>query len=456
MRDVGGAPSGVDANGSKDASSSTVAVNCAAFPALPSRPKVGDGVIPKPVTFAGVVTANAHKNQTNAAAFTTAAQQSRPPPGSAAASITCLVVLRDGGVDDPAKEALLRTQTDKIVMQVRNSIQSVVSLSPFHVLSGNWARRTSLGSKPVPTGNFTFTIAGTVDFQAVLPFARHFIAPLLKGVLYPGDKWAYAQLRGVPTKSPSGVVYDGPELLAELQRDPVLGPLQLVNAPHWQGKVANLADKEKLTVCIAFVDPCGSASAALAKAVVSMFGARTPVLVMGESPVIHQCSRCHELGHTTATCRKPAGFLRCYKCGGAHLATAHGAVCKGPHEKPGVCQCRYPCLLCGKRGHHARDRSCPKQGRLAPPPLESTGAVQCPVDPLAPTPAPVAPAVPRALVRAPADAPAAPSPPAPPVPPQTVPPPPAATPAIPLTPPQVDTATPYSPSRPQLPFTLVT
>ena len=339
MRDVGGAPSGVDANGSKVVPSTTVAADHMAFPALPSRPKVGDGVIPKPVSFAGVVTANVHKDQANAAAFTAAARQTRPPAPSPNAVITCLVVLRDGGVEDPAKEALLRTQTDKIVMQVRNSIQLVVSPPPFHILSGNWARRASLGSKPVPTGNFTFTLAGTVDFQAILPFAKHFIAPLLKGVLYPGDKWAYAQIRGVPTKSPSGVVYDGPELLTELQRDPVLGPLQLINAPHWQGKVANLADKEKSTVCIAFVDPSGSALTALAKATVSMFGARTPVLIMGDLPVIRQCGRCHELGHTTATCRKPAGFLRCYKCGGAHLETAHGAVCKGPHEKPGVCHC---------------------------------------------------------------------------------------------------------------------
>ena len=272
----------------------------------------------------------------------------------------------------------------------------------------------------------------------VLPFARHFIGPLLKGVLYPGDKWAYAQIRGVPTKSPAGIIYDSPDLLAEIQRDPVMGPLQLINAPHWQGKVANLADKDKSTVCIAFVDPSGTASAALAKASVSMFGARTPVLIMGDSPVIRQCGRCHELGHTTTTCRKPAGFLRCYKCGGAHLESAHGAVCKGPHEKPGVCQCRYPCLLCGKRGHHARDRNCPKRGRLAPPPLESTGAVQRP-PPLAPTSALAAPAS--------ADAPAASPPPASPAAP------PGASPA----PARVDNAPPYSPSRPQpLPFTLVT
>ena len=238
-------------------------------------------MIPKPVTFAGVVTANAHRNNTNAAAFTSVACQNRPPPSSQTPTITRLVVLWDGGVDDPAKEALLQTQTDKIVMQVRTSIQSVVSPPPFHVLSGAWARRASPGSKPAPTGNFTFTLAGTVDFQLVLPFARHFIAPLLKGVLYPGDKWAYAQIRGVPTKSPAGVIYDSPDLLAEIQRDPVMGLLQLINAPHWQGKVANLADKDRSTVCIAFVDPSGSASAALAKASVSMFGARTPVLIMG-------------------------------------------------------------------------------------------------------------------------------------------------------------------------------
>ena len=43
MRDVGGAPSGVGTNGSKDASNTTVAANRTTFPALLSRPKPGDG-----------------------------------------------------------------------------------------------------------------------------------------------------------------------------------------------------------------------------------------------------------------------------------------------------------------------------------------------------------------------------------------------------------------------------
>lgn len=180
-------------------------------------------------------------------------------------------------------------------MQVHSSIQSIVVSPPFHVLSGSWARRASPGSKLTPTGNFTFTLSGTVDFQSVLPFAKHFIALLLKGVLYPGDKWAYDQIHGFPTKSPLGIIYDGPELLAEIQRNPVMRPLQLINVPHWQGKVANLADKEQSTVCIAFVDPSSTASAALAR-----LESPGSVLIMGDSPVIRQCGHCHELGHTTA------------------------------------------------------------------------------------------------------------------------------------------------------------
>jgi len=66
-------------------------------------------------------------------------------------------------------------------------------------------------------GNFTFTIAGSVPFQTILPFCEHFICLLLRGILYPGDKWVYIQLCGVPTKNLQGVVYNTLELLAEVQ-----------------------------------------------------------------------------------------------------------------------------------------------------------------------------------------------------------------------------------------------
>ena len=102
-------------------------------------------------------------------------------------------------------------------MAVHTSIFHTVAPPPFHVIGGAWTQHASLGAKPKPTGNFSFTIAGEVDFQVILPFADHFICPLLKGVLYPGDKWVYVQLHGVPMKNPQGIVYDGRELLDEVQ-----------------------------------------------------------------------------------------------------------------------------------------------------------------------------------------------------------------------------------------------
>lgn len=64
------------------------------FPALPSHPKVCVGVIPKPVTFVGVVMASAHQNQDNAAAFTAIAHGSRlAPPKDNPATTTWVVVI---------------------------------------------------------------------------------------------------------------------------------------------------------------------------------------------------------------------------------------------------------------------------------------------------------------------------------------------------------------------------
>ena len=54
----------------------------------------------------------------------------------------------------------------------------------------------------------------------------------------------------------------------------------------------------------------------------------------------------------------------------------HDFECPGNHQGKAKCNCMFPCLLCGQKGHHARSHSCPKQADIvklfdsSPPPTK--------------------------------------------------------------------------------------
>ena len=101
---------------------------------------------------------------------------------------------------------------------------------------------------------------------------------------------------------------------------------------------------------------------------VFMFGSPVKFVVSGDKPALIQCGRCHLLGHNknSLLCKVPRTAVRCSHCGGAHDS---GFECKGQHKVAGRCDCVVKCNLCGKQGHHARSRACPKRGDFAPPKL---------------------------------------------------------------------------------------
>lgn len=106
----------------------------------------------------------------------------------------------------------MKASAARIVLAARTAVERA-SANHFHIIDGMWSRRSIDGGKPGYTRNFTFVISGEVPFQSILPFKDHLIAPLLRGVLKPGDKWTYAQLHGVPTMDDSGVVFGPVDLL---------------------------------------------------------------------------------------------------------------------------------------------------------------------------------------------------------------------------------------------------
>ena len=289
--------------------------------------------------------------------------------------------MRDGGMKDPTTERLVQDQTPaQIVMKARTTMERLTT-RPLQILGGQWSRCPVAGRRPIQTGNFTYTFAGHVPYDTVTPFAEALIEPLRVGRLVQGDKWTWAQLRGVPTKRPDGSLWNNAELTRELQRNPTFCTITLCMPAHWHGNIANMEGKPSATVVVAFVDKDGALSRDIGKTGVHMYGVRTPFVVLGDNPRFMQCGRCHLLGHSTEMCQLKASTLKCYICGGGHAASQHARFCNGSHAIAGRCTCKFRCLLCGKMGHHTRSHDCPKRGRFPAVPLETMGEPVGPTDP---------------------------------------------------------------------------
>ena len=53
--------------------------------------------------------------------------------------------------------------------------------------------------------------------------------------------------------------------------------------------------------------------------------------------------------------------VKCFICGGKHHGSTHDYECAGKHKTPGVCDCKYKCMLCGDTKHNAASINCPKK-----------------------------------------------------------------------------------------------
>ena len=277
-----------------------------------------------------------------------------------------------------------RRSATRIIMGIRTAIERAVARPALRLIEGAWSRRSVKDGPPVPTGNFSFTVAGEVSLGDALPYEKYFTDVLGKGHIVPGEKWVHVQLRGVPTRNADGDVHGEKALLSEVRRDPRLAEAELCLFPRWLLGPKRLQALALASVTVVVLDRHGSLTPLLRRHSVRMFGAHCRVDVTGDSPVFRQCGRCHHIGHTARSCKKPATFVSCFKCGGRHLADAHDRECKGTHLVAGKCSCVLKCILCGRTGHHARAKSCPVRGRFKAQELEGQSNLDHVVVPLAP------------------------------------------------------------------------
>ncbi|KAH8978802.1 hypothetical protein EDB86DRAFT_2836464 [Lactarius hatsudake] len=313
----------------------------------------------------------------------------RGPPSSSPMlpTITRIVVVRNGGLQDEEAETRLRiTNPGYIVQGVHTAIEHQTS-NPLHLLGGRWSREVQ------KTGNFVYHIAGKVPMSAVLPFSKLLLQPFPGATLVPAEGWCWAQLRDVLTAGQDDVIYDEDQLTAELRLNPAFKSVPLVQMPHWATDPFKLTTATS-TVVFAYIDPDRKITQVAIAGGVSMFSYRVKFVFCGDSPRPKQCGRCYEMGHVAndSSC-KWKGKNRCVRCGAAHHTDDHPFHCKGTHKDAMWCDCKFLCLLCKKEGHNARSpRKCSVWGEF--PPLPQVPWV---VDSL---PAPPAP---RAILKRPTE-----------------------------------------------------
>ncbi|KAH9178326.1 hypothetical protein EDB89DRAFT_1901869 [Lactarius sanguifluus] len=285
-----------------------------------------------------------------------------PSASPKARNVTKVVVSRNSGFPDPAKEAIHRATPAGIIAQgVRTAIERGTP-NPIRILNAQWAKNVD------KTGNFIYTIVGNIPMECILQFGKFLLQPFPGGNLIPADGWCWAQLRDVLVFDEEGVFRDGDDLENELRRNPAFETAQIVTQPHWAGDI-NSTTTATSTVVFAYIDSSKTITQRAIKEGISMFSFSTKFIFCGDTPRPKQCGRCFEMGHATNTpeCRWN-GKNRCVRCGGNHHHEDHDMACTAnTHKSADRCDCKFKCLVCGKIGHNARSRNCKMRGDFPPP-----------------------------------------------------------------------------------------
>ena len=272
-----------------------------------------------------------------------------------ATSSTEITIIRKGGVRSEEEEAIRNTDPKEIVHAVRQELNKATANPPV-VLNGRWSTQVQC------TGNFVFTIHGVLDAHQVMGISKYLCDPF-PGDCYavPSDGWMWVHLRGVPTASFEGVVYNHEELANEVFENKCFQGLFFPGPPSWLQHPAFMQTQDKATVMMAYVDRDNSITAKAKKESIVMFGRQVQFVPVGDKPIQYQCSRCWAIGHRNKECRLAAGVVRCFICGKSHHGNVHNYECVGKHTIPGVCSCAFKCLVCGGTDHHAASPKCPKK-----------------------------------------------------------------------------------------------
>ena len=138
-----------------------------------------------------------------------------------------IMIIRRGRVRSDEEYAIRNTEPKDIVNAVHKALNKATANPPV-VLGGRWS------SQVQRTGNFVFTIHGVMDAHQVQGISSYLCDPF-PGECYtvPSDCWMWVHLRGIPTASFDGVVYNHEELANEVFSNTCFQGLFIPGPPSW-------------------------------------------------------------------------------------------------------------------------------------------------------------------------------------------------------------------------------
>jgi hypothetical protein len=334
------------------------------------------GYVRAPPIFASVLTKQAMGSHATASAQaqTVCGIQKRNPSGKlkpghtiAPLGFTEVVVTRNGGLDDLEAEEAFHRKAPVDIVQAAQRALCKASCSPPLILRGRWMENVA------KTGNFVYRLAGDIPLPTILACREQLCEPFPAGDVWivPTKGWTWVQLRGVDVsylEDDVDYVYEGAQLLQAFAANPCFQGADIMVPPHFQGNPSNFRQRTA-TVIAAISDPDNTRCQRASAEGVCMFGRQVKFVQAGDSPLLVQCSRCHQVGHyfSSPKCKLAPGQNKCFHCGGPHHSNNHDFECTGPHAVQGVCNCLKKCILCKGNGHTARDKACPCHGDFVPP-----------------------------------------------------------------------------------------
>ena len=271
-------------------------------------------------------------------------------------------------MSDWAKEGALRAQHLVTFVEHAQRALSRLSHHPPVILKGQWSTTSAT------TGNFVFTLSRTYAPEFVHNIHNSLCEPFPGDcTVVPMEGWTWAQLCQVPIHSEDSLIYSCDDLYNALITNPCFQSVLLTVQPSWIGKPEN-SKVDTAAVSFAYIKKDKAITQCATLEGVCVFGHQIQFVHCRDKAILMQCSKCHSMDHFAQHCPLPVGQVQCARCGGNHLMDTHDYECPGNHQGKAKCDCIFPCLLCGQKGHHACSRSCPKQADIiklfdsSPPP----------------------------------------------------------------------------------------
>src|SRR5258708_8500546 len=210
------------------------------------------------------------------------------------ATVMEITVLRSRGLQDRAVETAIQARPAYAIARAAHTAIEVAVAKPIHLKAGQWS--FGLNSR----GNYIYVFDGLVPFDTTRKYKKFLLQPFPGGQLCPTLGWTCFLAHGVPALDKNNRVFGPDQLNQELQQIPGLSKVHFALPPHWLHPVEWISGSySSITFMVSDLD--GSIFSSLLLGHHALFRKEIHMEKWVDKPTLVQGSRCHSLGHNSAS-----------------------------------------------------------------------------------------------------------------------------------------------------------